>query len=70
MPHRQDLPHSWLLETLMSKKWKQMTKNEKLDLLRDEVDKLKRRIADAARSPTTPKMDGKKTKEDDKPFSS
>jgi hypothetical protein len=54
----------------MSKKWKRMTKNEKLELLRDKFHKLTRRIEDAARSPTGARKDGKKTKEDEKPFSS
>jgi hypothetical protein len=38
--HRQCVSLTWLLEALMSKKWKRMTKNEKLDMLRDELDKL------------------------------
>ena len=53
----------------MSKKWKQMTKNEKLDLLREEVDKLSRRIKDSE-TPTTTKKTGKSEKENEKPFSS
>jgi hypothetical protein len=35
---------------MMAKKWDQMTKNQKLDLLRAELAKLMRRFADVERS--------------------
>jgi hypothetical protein len=44
----------------MSKKWDKMTKTQKLDLLRDEVDKLKRDLGDGEKSPPNRTKKGRK----------
>jgi hypothetical protein len=54
-------------EALVSKKWERMTKNEKLDLLRDEVDKLTRRIEDSLPTAKKAKKSAKKKGEDGEP---
>ncbi len=46
----------------MPKKWGRMTKNEKLEMLRDEVDKLTRRIEDSLQTPKKAKKSAKKAK--------
>ena len=57
-----------LLEAKMPAKWKQMTKNQKLDMLRAEVAKLMRRLADLERGKSkNTKPKAKKTSKKEPP---
>jgi predicted metallopeptidase len=55
------------MEALMSKKWERMTKNEKLDMLRHELDKLTRHIEGSLPTAKKAKKAAKKGEGDEEP---